>query len=76
MALVTFPAGQVSDLPQALTTGVEWWLMKTPSTKRVKVIPIKAKLRDMVIKVVLMDKAKMMRVKNMNNWDVTFKING
>ena len=50
--------------------------MKTPSTKRVKVIPIRAKLRDMVIKVVLMDKAKMMRVKNMNNWDVTFKING
>ena len=52
MALVTFPAGQVSDLPQALTTGVEWWLMKTPSTKRVKVIPIRAKLRDMVIEVV------------------------
>ena len=76
MALVTFPAGQVSDLPQALTTGVEWWLMKTPSTKRVKVIPIRAKLRDMFIKVVLMDKAKMMRVKNVNNWDVTFKING
>ena len=41
--------------------------MKTPSTKRVKVIPIRAKLRDMVIKVVLMNKAKLMRVKNVNN---------
>ena len=27
-------------------------MMKTPSTKRVKVIPIRAKLRDMVIEVV------------------------
>ena len=26
-------------------------MMKTPSTKRVKVIPIRAKLRDMVIEV-------------------------
>ena len=42
-------------------------MMKTPSTKRVKVIPIRAKLRHMFIKVVLMNKAKLMRVKNVNN---------
>ena len=37
-----------TNLPQALTTGVEWWLTKTPSTSRVKVIPIRAKLNENV----------------------------
>ena len=36
----------------AMTLVVMMMMMKTPSTKRVKVIPIRAKLRDMVIKMV------------------------